>query len=89
MFHTLPLLHGGHFCFSPPTPLEFPFQGVLPNGISVISQLGWVPSGKNICAKNVVALYHYAKDNFSCDKMRKNLFIHGNTVSNNLKDVKT
>ena len=34
-------------------------------------------------------LYYYAKDNFFCDKMRKNLFIYVNTytVSNDLKDV--
>ena len=27
--HTPPPLHGGHFCFRPPTPLGFPFRGVL------------------------------------------------------------
>ena len=62
--------NGKHFCFRPPQ--EFPFQRVLfitppppPSpGISVIFQLGWVPSGKTVCIKNVVALYHYAKDNF-------------------------
>ena len=31
-------------------------------GISVIIQLGWVSPGKNICVKNVVTLYYYAKD---------------------------
>ena len=31
-------------------------------GISVIIQLGWVSPGKNICVKNVVTLYCYAKD---------------------------
>ena len=60
-------------------------------GISVavgILQLGWIPSGKNICVKNVVALYYYAKIIFFCDEIRKNVFIHViNTVSNNLKDV--
>ena len=44
--------------------------------ISVIIQLGWVPPGKNICVKNVVTLYYYAKDN--CYKIRKNPFIHVN-----------
>ena len=34
-----------------------------------------------------MALYYYAKDNAHCDKIRKNLFIHVNTVSKNLKDV--
>ena len=56
----------------PPSPMEgtccFPGGAChtpLPPGISVIFQLGWVPSGKNICVKNVVALYYqYAKDNF-------------------------
>ena len=36
----------------------------------------------NICVKNVVALYYYAKAIFFYDTMRKNLFIHVNTVSN-------
>ena len=67
-----------HMSFPPPPhPLEFP----------VIFQLGWVPSRKNICVKNVVALYYYTKDNFFCDKMRKNLFIYVGRVSNKLKDV--
>ena len=61
----------------PPHPLEFP----------VIFQLGWVPCRKNVCVKNVVALYYYTKDNFFCDKMRKNLFIYVGRVSNKLKDV--
>ena len=56
-------------------------------GISVIFQLGWVTPGENICVKNVLALYYYAEDNFFYDKMRKNVFIHVNTVSNNLKDA--
>ena len=41
-----PYPHGGHFCLRPPTPPE----------ISVIIQLCWVPFGKNVCVKNVVAL---------------------------------
>ena len=72
---------------SPPCPTEGTFALQTPNfclsypfppppGISLICQLGRVPSGKNICLKDVVALYYYAKDNFLCDKMRKNLFIH-------------
>ena len=52
-----------------------------PPGISVTFQLGWVPTGMNICVKNVVALY-YVKAIFFYDKMRKNLFIHVNTLSN-------
>ena len=40
-----------------------------------------------IFVKNVVALYYYVKDIVFCNKMRKNLFIHVNRVSNNLKDV--
>ena len=47
---------------------ESPFQGVL--GIPVIFQLGLIPSGKNICVKNVVARYY----NFSWDKMKKYIF---------------
>ena len=44
---------------------EFPFQGMLvippPNlGISIIVQLALVPSEKNICVKNVVALFYIA-----------------------------
>ena len=66
--------------YSPPAPpmegsfaldphlLEFPWgclSSAPPSQISVIFQLGWVPSGKNISIKNVVALYYiYAKDNF-------------------------
>ena len=71
-----------------PTALDSPSQGVHvkplppppltpPPGIPVIFQLGWVPSGKNICVKNVFARYY----NFSWDKMKKYM------VSNNLKDV--
>ena len=50
-------------CVQTPAPLEFLLRGVLvnplppPRGISVIFQLGLVPSGKNICVKKVVALY--------------------------------
>ena len=62
-------------CFRPPTPLVFSFMGVLvilrphpPAAISVIFQLGWVPSGKNICAKKVLAIYFVAKDNISARK---------------------
>jgi len=51
-----------------------------PPEISVIFQLGWVSSGKNICVKNVVELYYYTTDNFFCDKMRKNLFVPVNKV---------
>ena len=69
----------GHFCFRPPTTLEFPFQGVLvippppTPGISVIFQLGLVPPGKNVSLKNAVAQYFYAKDNCFCEKAR-NIF---------------
>ena len=59
----------------------------LPPGISVIFKLGWVPSRKNICVNNVVALYYNTKDNFFRGKMRKNLFIYVGRVSNKLKDV--
>ena len=80
-----PSSHEGHFCFvGPPLLLIIPFPP--PPGISLIFRLGWVPSGKHICVKDVVALYYYAKDNFFCDKMRKNLFIYVDTVSNNLND---
>ena len=65
----------GALLLQTPTTLEFPFQQVLvippPPVISVIIQLDWVPHGKNICVKNVVALYYYyVKDNFFCDKVR-------------------
>ena len=56
-FHSM---GGGGECLSYPPP----------PGISVIFQLGWVPSGKNICVKNVVARYY----NFSWDKMKKYIF---------------
>ena len=70
--------------FKSPHPPEFPSQEVLvipppPPGISVVFQIGWIPSGKNIYVKNDVALYYYAKDIFFCDKMRKNLSKHVNT----------
>ena len=62
-----PPFHGGHFCWRPPPRQNFHSIGCLsypqPPGISVIIQLGWVPSVKNICFKNVVALYYYAEDN--------------------------
>ena len=59
----------GTFTLDPPpptpTPLEFPLYtvwGACHNppvpGISVNFQLGWVPSGKYICVKNIVALYY-------------------------------
>ena len=53
-------------CVQTPTPLEFPLEGVLVNplpapGISVIFQLGLVPSGKNVCVKK---LLHYI---FECE----------------------
>ena len=51
---SIPWVGGGGECLSYPPP----------PGISVIFQLGWVPSGKNICVKNVVARYYNAKDNF-------------------------
>ena len=44
-------------------PPTFAYHTLSP-GISLIFQLGWVPSGNNICVKDVVALYYYAKDNF-------------------------
>ena len=52
-----------HMSFPPPPPhpLEFP----------VIFQLGWVPSRKNICVKNVVALYFIRKIIFSAIKCEK------------------
>ena len=39
---------------------------------SVIFQLSWVPSGKNVCVKNIVALYYHTTDFFwGGAKMRK------------------
>ena len=69
---------GGHFCFRPPPiPLEFPFLRVLvipPPPLLAWNfrkfYIGWVLSGKD-SVKNVVALYHYAKDNFSAIKREK------------------
>ena len=46
--------------------------------------LNWVPPGKNISVKNPVSLYHYAKCNCFCDKMRKIflfMLMHGLTTS--------
>ena len=85
----------GAFALDLPLPWNFRSRGAChtptpnppPPGFSVIFQLGWVPSGKKICAKDVVALYVYAKDNFFCDEMSKNVFIYVNRVSNELKDV--
>ena len=69
---------GGHFCFRPPHP-----PGIsIPEGACHTPPppllawnfrkfyIGWVPSGKD-SVKNVVALYHYAKDNFSAIKREK------------------
>ena len=53
-------------CMSNPPPPPF----TPPPGIPVIFQLGWVPSGKNICVKNVFARYY----KFSWDKMKKYIF---------------
>ena len=63
----------GTFALDPPSPGNFHPRGYVsyppvPPGISVIFELCWVPSGKNICVKNVVALYCHAKDNFSAIK---------------------
>ena len=62
----------GTFALDPPPPWNVHPRGyvsyppALP-GISAIFELGWVPSGKNICVKNVVALYYHAKKSFfSC-----------------------
>ena len=58
-----------------PHLLEFPWRCLSsppPSQISVICQLGWVLWKEQFHQK--------------CDKMRKNLTIHVNTVSNNLKD---
>ena len=49
-----------------PHPLEFPWDCLSYAPTTTTSnffQLGWVPSGKNVSIKNVVALYYYAKDN--------------------------
>ena len=58
-------IEGTLFYFRPPHPLEFPLYtvgGVCDSppapGICVNFQLGWVPSGKYICVKNIVALYY-------------------------------
>ena len=64
----------GTFAKDPLPPPEISIPGGACHtpyrGISVIIQLVWVPSGKNICVKNIVAttyiilLYYFAKDNF-------------------------
>ena len=59
--------------------LEFPFQGMFVRPLSF--QLGQAPNGKNISVKNAVALYYYAKDDCSCDKEIKYLYIHFHTAS--------
>ena len=51
----------GTFALDPPPPWNFHPRGYVldppaPPGISVIFELGWVPSGKNICVK---ILLHY------------------------------
>ena len=78
--YTYDLPTEGTFALDPPPPWNFHPRGYVsdppaPPGISVIFELGWIPSGKNICVKNVVALYYHAKDNFFCDKMRKKIFL--------------
>ena len=55
--------NGGHFCFRPPTPLEFPFQGVLvipPSPWNSLDFLGWDPPG------NVIASEIKWENIFSC-----------------------
>ena len=84
-----PTPDGGHFCFGVPTPLEFSFQEVLvippyPLQFPSFFHLNWVPPGKNVSIKNPVSLYHYAKCNCFCDKMRKIflfMLMHGLTTS--------
>ena len=71
---------GGHFYCTPPTTLEFPFQGVLvisppTPGISVIFNFGLVPPGQNVSRKNAVAPYFYAKDDCFCDKAWKIFYL--------------
>ena len=71
--YTYALPREGAFALDPPPPWNFHPRGYVsdppaPPGISGIFELGWVPSGKNICVKNVVALYYHAKDNFSAIK---------------------
>ena len=82
----------GTSALDPPSPSRISIPGgachtPYPLEFSIIFQLGWVPSGKNNCVKNVLALCYYVKDNFFCDKMRKSLFIYVNMVSNDLKNV--
>ena len=63
-------------------------QCVVSSGISVIFQLGWVPSRRTYLCQNVVALYYDTKDIFfPAIKCEKNLFIYVGRVSNKLKDV--
>ena len=49
-------------CIPTPPPLSYPLPQTPWNFRNF--QLRWVPSGKNICVKNVVALCYYAKDDF-------------------------
>ena len=59
----------GTFAYDHPPRWNFHARGCLsyhplaPGSYAII-QLGWVPSGRNICVKKGVALYYYAKDNF-------------------------
>ena len=74
------------------SPLEFPFQRVLvipptPWNFPLLLNLMGTPWKEYLCQNVVAIYYYYVKDNFFCDKMRKNFFLYVNRVSNYLKDV--
>ena len=73
--YPFPLPTEGTFTLDPHPP-EFPlFFNLVKDAL------------ERIFCQKCCARYYYANDNFSCNKIRKNLFIYVNTVTNVLKDV--
>ena len=80
--------HGEQFCFRPPPPGISMGVLVIPPTISNFCNLSaWLGTlERTIPSKMLLHYIIMQKIIFSCDKMRTNLTIHVNTVSNNLKD---
>ena len=75
-----------HIPSLPPPPTEGTFAlNLHPHGVPIPRCACYTPTPQNFRdfpswlgtpCKNTVALYHYAKYDCSCNKVRKNIFIH-------------
>ena len=86
---SIPPPHGGHFSFRPPTPLEFPFQGVLirppaPENLRAFPAWLGTPLERIVTSKMLLRYTIMRKLIVSAIKREKNPFIRVSTVSYNL-----